>query len=83
MTDYMACVELQPGVQVPPGLDELSLPAERYFVIKQHMPARGFGEHLRAGLERGGAVPGGSAVQARVGESDPDTRLACGEARAG
>jgi predicted transcriptional regulator YdeE len=48
----MACAELRSGAAVPDGLDVLELPAERYFIIRQKMPADGFGEHLKAGLER-------------------------------
>jgi AraC family transcriptional regulator len=50
--DYVACVELSPGADVPSGLDTVTLPDERYFVVRQWMPADGFAEHLGAGLEQ-------------------------------
>jgi AraC family transcriptional regulator len=50
ISGYMACAQLKPGAAVPPGLDLLELPAERYFVVRQKMPADGFGAHLAAGL---------------------------------
>jgi AraC family transcriptional regulator len=52
ISGYMACVELQAGAAVPPGLELLELPAERYFVVRQKMPADSFGAHLAAGLAR-------------------------------
>jgi predicted transcriptional regulator YdeE len=50
--DYMADIELQPGARVPTGLDLLELPADRYFVVRQLMPADGFAAHLKAGLQQ-------------------------------
>ena len=49
---YMAAVELEDGAPVPEGLELIDLAAARYFVVRQWMPADGFGDHLRAGLER-------------------------------
>lgn len=70
ITEYMACAELEPGALSPDGLDTLELPAERYFVIRQKMPAEGFGEHLKAGLER---LWGGLMAEAGVEPSgNPD-----------
>ena len=49
---YMAAVELTPGAPVPKGLEGITLGPATYFVVRQWMPAKGFGEHLRAGLDR-------------------------------
>jgi predicted transcriptional regulator YdeE len=49
---YTAAVELEGGAASPEGLEPIDLAAARYFVVRQWMPADGFGDHLRAGLER-------------------------------
>jgi AraC family transcriptional regulator len=49
---YMACIELTDGTKAPKGLTTLELAAANYFVVRQWMPADGFGDHLRAGLDR-------------------------------
>ena len=49
---YMACVELLDGAEVPDGLESIELDPAHYFVVRQWMPANGFGDHLRAGLDR-------------------------------
>jgi AraC family transcriptional regulator len=49
---YMACVELVDGAPVPDGLEAVELAPAKYFVVRQWMPAVGFADHLRAGLDR-------------------------------
>lgn len=49
---YMAAVELAAGAPAPKGLEVLEVPSRDYLVARQFMPAAGFGDHLRAGLEQ-------------------------------
>ncbi len=49
---YMAAVELEAAALPPAGLELIEVPARDYLVARQFMPAAGFGEHLKAGLEQ-------------------------------
>nr|WP_295886215.1 helix-turn-helix domain-containing protein [uncultured Devosia sp.] len=49
---YMAAVELAADAPAPHGLELIDVAARDYLVARQFMPAAGFGDHLKAGLEQ-------------------------------